>query len=110
MSAPNSTVRITEFGAFVWREGKWAQAGSFTGRPYNAQDFAEWYSCPNAVLEPKKTYVDPTNWSSDPELRSGRMRSYFIGVDEKGRRVKGEAVIELKGEIDPKRPDEAVKP
>jgi hypothetical protein len=109
VSATGMTVRIVEFGAFVWHKGKWVQGGSFTGRPYNARDFAEWYSCPNAVLKPKGVYVDPTDWSSAPELQPGRMRCYFIGVDEKGRRVKGEAVIELKGEVDPKKPKDAGK-
>ena len=32
------------------------------------------------------------------------MRWYYVGIDPKGEKVKGEAVIELKGEIDPKKP------
>jgi hypothetical protein len=109
VSATGPVVRIVEFGAFLSHEGKWVQGGSITGKPYNARDFAEWYSCPKAELKPKEVYVDPTNWSSAPDLRPGRMRWYFIGVDEKGRRVKGEAVIELKGEIDPKKPKDESK-
>jgi hypothetical protein len=97
-------VTITEFGAFAWRDGKWVAGGTFTGKPYTAEEFAEWYKCPKAVLKKGESYSDPTNWNSDPELRAGKMRWYFVGVDAKGKRVKGEAVIELKGEIDPKKP------
>lgn len=103
LSAIDSDVTIIEFGGFTWDGGKWV-AGSLTGKPYTAKDFAEWYSCPMAVLKSGKTYSDPTNWSSDAELRSSKNRWYFIGIDAKGKRVKGEAVIELKAEIDPKNP------
>lgn len=103
VSATDSDVRIVEFGGFGWQDGKW-MPGSFTGKPYTAKDFAEWYSCPKAVLKVGKAYADPTNWSTDPELRAGKSRWYFIGIDAKGRRIKGEAVIEQQAKIDPKKP------
>jgi hypothetical protein len=102
--AIDSDVTIVEFGAFAWMNGKWINGGTFTGKPYSAKEFAEWYQCPKAVLKKGKTYSDPTNWSSDFVLRAGKMRWYFVGIDAKGNRVKGEAVIETKPEIDPKKP------
>jgi hypothetical protein len=45
VTATDSDVTIIEFGGFTWRNGKWI-AGSFTGKPFAATDFAEWYSCP----------------------------------------------------------------
>jgi len=36
---------------------------------------------------------DPKNWSGRDELQESLTRWYFIGVDDRGRRVKGEAVI-----------------
>jgi hypothetical protein len=103
VSAIDSEVTIVEFGGFTWQDGKWT-TGNFTGKPFTAEDFADWYSCPKAVLKSGKSYADPTNWSTDRELRPGKMRWYYIGIDSKGKRVKGEAVIELKDEIDPKKP------
>jgi hypothetical protein len=104
VSAIESDVTIVEFGAHVWIDGKWAHGRTFTGKPYSAKEFEEWYKCPKAMLKKGKSYSDPTNWSSGPALEAGKMRWYFVGVDAKGRRVKGEAVIENKAEIDPKKP------
>lgn len=103
VSATDGEVTIEHFGAFRWKDGKWV-AGSFTGKPFTAENFAEWYSRPKGVLRTGKRYSDPTNWTSEPELKAGKTRWYFIGTDAKGRRVKGQAVIELKAEIDPKKP------
>jgi hypothetical protein len=99
VSATDAEVTIVEFGGFMWHDGKWVNA-----KPYTAEEFAEWYKCPKALLKKGESYSDPTNWSTDAELRAGKTRWYFVGVDSKGKRVKGEAVIELKAEIDPKKP------
>jgi hypothetical protein len=104
VSAIDSDVTIVEFGALVWWDGEWVNGGSFTGRPYAAEEFAEWYKCPDAVLKKGKAFSDPTNWSSAPELQAMKQRWYFVGIDPEGKRVKGEAVIKLKTEIDPKKP------
>lgn len=103
VSATDGPVTIEQFGGFVWQDGKWV-AGTVTGKPFTAEQFAEWYSCPKGVLKADKAYSDPTNWDSRPELKAGKTRWYFIGTDAKGRRVRGDAVVELKGEIDPKKP------
>jgi hypothetical protein len=98
-----SDVKIVEFGAYAWHGGKWVFA-NFTGKPFSPEDFAQWYSCPGAVVKGGKAYSDPTNWGSSQRLTAGKARWYYIGEDAKGRRVKGEAVVEQKGEVDPKRP------
>ncbi len=100
-TVPN--VKVVEFGTYAKHDGKWVFA-NFSGKPFSAKDFAEWYSCPEALLKEGKAYTDPTNWGSAQELAAIKARWYYIGIDGKGRRVKGEAVIEQKGEIDPKRP------
>jgi hypothetical protein len=104
VTATDGDVTIVAFGGFTWQDGKWVAGGEFTGKPFTGDDFADWYSCPKAVLKRGESYSDPTNWSSAPDLQAGKMRWYYIGVDGKGQRVKGEAVIELKAEIDPKKP------
>jgi hypothetical protein len=107
VSAVDEDVTIVQFGGFTWEGGRWAAGRSFTGKPYAAAEFAEWYKCPDAVLKRGKAYADTANWSTGPELRARKERWYFIGVDRKGRRVKGEAVLDLNGDIDPKRPKDA---
>jgi hypothetical protein len=104
VSATDGDVTITEFGALAWKDEKWVSGGTFTGKPYAAGEFAEWYQCPKAMLKKGKSFSDPTNWSTHTELRAGKIRWYFLGTDAKGIKVKGEAVIELKAEIDPSKP------
>jgi hypothetical protein len=104
VAAIDSDVTIVEFGALVWWNGEWVNGGSFTGKPYGAEEFAEWYKCPKAALKKGKAYSDPTNWSSAAELQAMKTRWFFVGIDAEGKRVKGEAIIKLKAEIDPKRP------
>lgn len=104
VSATDGDITITEFGAFAWHDGKWVPGTTFTGKPYTTAEFAEWYKCPKAALKKGESFSDPTNWSTAPELRAGKSRWYFVGVDAKGKRVKGEAVVEEKAEIDPNKP------
>jgi hypothetical protein len=93
-------VKVQEFGAFDWHHGKWAFS-NFTGKAFSGQDFADWYSCPDAQLVPGGEASDPSNWSGGIEqLQAGKMRWVFVGIDEAGRRVKGEAIVELLAELE----------
>jgi hypothetical protein len=92
-------VTINEFGVFSWVDSKWVFA-NYTGKPFAREHFADWYSCPNATVTPGQEYSDPTNWGGNEVLQEGRMKWYFIGTDENGNRVKGEAVIEELAELD----------
>jgi hypothetical protein len=103
----DSDVKITEFGAYGWEGGKWVFR-TITRKPFTAKDFADWYSCPDALAKKGKGYADTNNWVTGPELVAGKSRWYYIGVDGSGRRVKGEAVSEEKAELDPKRPTDKV--
>jgi hypothetical protein len=103
VSSTVGDVKIIEFGGFTWQDGKWVFA-NFNGTPFSSKDFAEWYSCPGALIKEGRSYADPTDWASANELTARKGRVYYIGIDSQGRRVKGEEIIEQKGEIDPKRP------
>jgi hypothetical protein len=92
-------VTITEFGALAWFQGRWALA-NFTGAPFTAEDFADWYSCPGARIGPGQNFNDPINWSGDEVLRSGKTLWYFVGVTADGKKVKGEAVVEQLGAVE----------
>lgn len=87
------TVTITEFGAFGWSRNQWV-FGTFTGKPFTAANFAEWYGCSDARIAPEYHCSDSLNWSGADSLRASRTRWYYIGVTSGGRRVKGEAIIE----------------
>jgi hypothetical protein len=103
VTSTGQDVKVVEFGAYAWRGGRWEFA-NFSAEPFSAKDFMEWYSCPDALIKAGKAYTDPTNWASAQELMTAKARWYYVGIDSKGRRVKGEAIIEQKGKIDPKRP------
>lgn len=104
VTALDNDVTIEQFGAFPLVDGKWVDPTAGLHPPYTAKEFAEWYKCDGAKIAKGKSAVDATNWSSYPELVGLKHRWFFIGKDSKGRRVKGDAVIELKPEIDPKKP------
>lgn len=91
-------VTIEEFGSFAWHEGRWVFS-NFTGKPFTTADFADWYSCPGGRLEPQLAYADPSNWSGNRELSAGKMKFYYVAVDDAGRRVKGEAIVEQVAEL-----------
>src|SRR5688572_7722414 len=94
ISAVAGSVRITEFGAFGEIDGQWV-FGTITDEPFTPEDFEDWYSCPEAVVLAGEIYSDPTNWSGGDDLRDATAGLwYFIGVNDKGETVKGEAIVE----------------
>jgi hypothetical protein len=89
---------IQEFGSFSWFHGQWVFT-NYTHKPFTAANFAGWYSCPDARLVPGQTFSDTSNWSAGNEVKASKARWYYIATNDKGERVKGEAVIEQLGEI-----------
>jgi hypothetical protein len=104
VSSDDSDVTIEQFGVLIQENGKWVNGGAYTGKPYATDEFADWYKCPKAVVKKGKSYSDPRNWSAYDDLRADKMRWYYVGIDSKGKKVKGQADVELKDEIDPKKP------
>lgn len=92
LKSKRGAITIEEFGCFAYHNESWTFS-NFTGAPFSSQDFAEWYSCADAKLLPGASFSDPSNWTGSNELQAGRMKWYFIGVDEDGRRIKGEGII-----------------
>jgi hypothetical protein len=93
-------VRITEFGVFYQDRGHWV-LGNFTGQPFTASEFEDWYSCPDAIVQPGEAYADEANWSGGERLRSSETLWYFIGIDADGRKVKGTAIVEELAQLQP---------
>ena len=93
VTATSGPLRMQEFGAFGWQDGRWSFS-TMTGKPFTTQDFADWYSCPNAELETSASYADPHNFSGGSLHSRSKTKWYYIAVNEKGERVKGEAVVD----------------
>jgi len=89
-------VTVEEFGMYFWDGNRWV-FGNVTTAPFTKKDFAEWYSCPGSKILQGCEFSDPSNWSSSGCLQDGKARWYFIGTDEQGGRVKGEATFEQLG-------------
>jgi len=89
---------LVEFESFTWAQGKWILS-TFTGKPFTPNDFADWYSCPQANLSESAIYSDPTNWSGGGTLQPCKMKWCYIATNAKGEHVKGEAEIELRAAL-----------
>jgi hypothetical protein len=92
-------IRVTEFGGYHLAGDRWI-FGNYTGEPFTEEHFIAWYSGIDSCLRPGHTYTDRRNWSGSSTSHPGRAKWVFVGLDVKGRPVKGEAVVELLGHID----------
>lgn len=92
LSSQNKAV-VLEFGALNWSNGRWRFSNS--GKQlFRRQQFAEWYGCEAGVLEPGRVYKDTSNWLKSYVLESGRVWWFFFAVDQRGKIVKGDAIVE----------------
>jgi hypothetical protein len=102
VSSTVGPVKIIEFGYFVERNGQWEfPYGIEVPYVYTSNDFAEKYNCPSSELQPGKSYTDAWNRSVIDCVPEQIVKWYFIGLDSKGNRVKGEASIKLLAERAP---------
>jgi hypothetical protein len=104
--ATDGDVNLTEFGGYSQAGRTWV-FNNITRKPFTPKDFDDWYACPKGALKKGKDYSDARNWVTSAALQAGKSRWYYVGVDGSGRRVKGEAVIDLKAEIDRTAPGDA---
>lgn len=95
-------VTIIEFGYFVNRNGRWEfPYGTEVPFIYTSSDFAERYDCPNSKLQPGGSCTDARNRSIIDCVPEQLVKWYFIGMDDKGNLVKGEANVKFLAELDP---------
>ncbi|MBE0567030.1 MAG: hypothetical protein IH621_13800 [Krumholzibacteria bacterium] len=88
-----AAVTIQEFGSLMEENGRWV-LGNFTKKFFTQNDFAEWYSCPGGTVTSENEFSDPSNWVGSNCLRPGKTKWFYVGIDDKGNRVKGEAIVE----------------
>ncbi len=99
-TSTEGTVTILEFGYFVERNGQWEfPYGVEVPYTYTSENFAKRYDCPNSELQPDKSYTDAWNQSVIDCVPEQMVKWYFIGLDAKGNRVKGEASVKLLTEL-----------
>ena len=91
-------VSIQEFGSLMDENGRWV-LGNVTKKFFTQNDFAEWYSCPEGLVTSGNEFSDPSNWVGNNCLRPGQVKWFYVGIDDKGKRVKGEAVVEQLAEL-----------
>jgi hypothetical protein len=99
VSSTVGPVVIVEFGC-LYKEGEHWKFGTANKAPYTADNFAEWYGCQNAEMQPGATYTDASNFSLGHGSPDQAAKWYFIGVDAQGNRVKGEADVKLLKSMD----------
>ncbi|WP_027418199.1 hypothetical protein [Crocinitomix catalasitica] len=94
VKSTNEDLTIIEFGAYLLMNGNWEKT-SIYDRPFNSEEFAKWYSCPNGELEKGVGYSDFNNWSKGDKLDSKTQETlwYYIGVNNVGKKFKGTAKI-----------------
>ena len=100
VEAIDRELRIVDFRAFNWVDGHW-RFSNFTGKPFTSDNFASWYGCPGARLQPGKPVADSSNWSGSDELQATKGRWIYIGEDARGNRYRGDAVVEKLAEVAP---------
>ena len=96
--ATGAPVSIQEFGSLMDENGRWV-LGNVTKKFFSQNDFAEWYSCPEGFVTSGSEFSDPTNWVGNNCMQPGKVKWFYVGIDDKGRRVKGVAVVEQLAEL-----------
>jgi hypothetical protein len=98
VSSTVGPVTIVEYGFLLERNGRWTDETGIRSK-YTANDFAENFGSPDAKLLPGKSYTNEWNRSMSDNMPEQVGKWYFIGLDSKGNRVKGEANIKLVGDM-----------
>ena len=94
----NEDLEITEFGSYLWSVDHW-KFETETGKPFDKNDFAEWYNCSNGKMMKGQEYTDKNNWNYARDLNKGWVLWYFIGKNSKGDLFKGTAIIDYLPEL-----------
>lgn len=85
---------IQEFGAYVWIENRWAFSTLYN-RPYNVDEFTDWYNCPYGELKEGLAYTDHDNWTKGNHLDGDTTYAlwYFIAKNKVDELVKGAKIV-----------------
>jgi hypothetical protein len=100
VKAIRQDLKIIEFGGFIKESGKWIEK-NITSRPFNSQEFEEWYNCRAAIAKKGIIYTDTNNWSKSTTLESESKITlwYFIGENSNKKRFVGFQSITIVNEV-----------
>lgn len=90
---------IVGFAAFRWDGERWLPRRADNAF-FTAGDFAEWYEAPEGRVPAGQECGDATNFCVSAELVAERVKWVYVAQTSSGRRVKGEAVVELLAEVE----------
>jgi hypothetical protein len=79
VSSINQTLVVTEFSAFILKDGKWVMRTIYD-RAFNNEEFEKWYDCPDGVLQLDQTYTDEDNWLAKGNKLNGMTLNAIIYV------------------------------
>jgi hypothetical protein len=98
VESQSGPVAIEHFGSLADSSGNWVLI-NFTKKLFGPKEFEEWYSCAEATIQQGSSASDPTNWGGNNCLQHSKIRWFFVGKDEAGKRVKGEAIVEQLAQV-----------
>lgn len=90
----NSKVKITEFGAYLFYNGKWNLRKSYPIKKLNKN-----FNTKKETLEKSQPYTWNNNWRTDSRLYGGWALWYFIGTNNKGETVCGYEMIHTTNQL-----------
>lgn len=100
VKATITDLKIIEFGGFILEGGKWIEK-NIELRPFNNQEFQDWYKCPSGVLKKGQIYTDTNNWGTSNKIEDIETKTlwYFIGTNSEGEKFVGFSGIKMIGEL-----------
>ena len=100
VKATNEDLTIVEFGGYILEDNRWVEK-SIERRPFNNQEFQDWYSCPNGVLTKGVAFTDLNNWGTSNVVTDIDSKTlwYYIGINSENKKFVGYAEIEMIGEL-----------
>ena len=91
-------LKIQLFGILAWDGEEWVLPSNqkkYNSGVLDGKTFAEWYGIPDGTISPVAPAVDDQNWAGSHNRQGFKQKWFFIGVDESGKKWKGEGVVEL---------------
>jgi hypothetical protein len=100
VKALTEDLKIVEFGGFILEENKWVEK-NIERRPFNNQEFQEWYKCPDGMLKTGLNFTDSNNWGTSNEITDIDAKTlwYYIGINSENKKFVGYGEIEMIGEL-----------
>ena len=100
VKAINEDLTIVEFGGYILEDDKWVEK-SIERRPFNNEEFQDWYNCPKGVLVKGVAFTDTDNWGTSNTLAGIDAKTlwYFIGINSENERFVGYAELEMIGKL-----------